>query len=95
MTDDHMTILFRSHFGSSHWAQGFRFLKFPPGSQAFLHEDLDIKCAPISSFAFEHPEDAFLTEHDGVAVPVWIISIAMIAATVFFSAEAGTVHTLV
>merc|ERR550525_2310729 len=36
-------------------------------------------------------EDAFLTETDGVAVSFWIISIAMIAATVFFFAEAGTV----
>merc|ERR1711957_577146 len=45
-----------------------------------------------SAFTVEHPEDAFLTEHDGVAVSFWIISIAMIAATVFFFAEAGTVN---
>merc|ERR1711975_25768 len=38
-----------------------------------------------------HPADAFLTETDGVAISFWIISIAMIAATVFFFAEAGTV----
>merc|ERR1711933_286972 len=30
--------------------------------------------------------------HDGVAISFWIISIAMIAATVFFFAEAGTVR---
>merc|ERR1711959_880586 len=35
--------------------------------------------------------DAFLQPHDGVAISFWIISIAMIAATVFFFAEAGTV----
>merc|ERR1712220_31852 len=34
---------------------------------------------------------AFLTQSDGVAMGFWIISIAMIAATVFFYAEAGTV----
>ena len=49
--------------------------------------------APMSSFTVAHPEAAFLTEHDGVAVSFWIISIAMIAATVFFFAEAGTVNT--
>jgi len=47
--------------------------------------------APMSSFRVDKPEDAFLTEHDGVAVSFWIISIAMIAATVFFFAEAATV----
>jgi len=36
---------------------------------------------------------AFLSPHDGVAISFWIISIAMIAATVFFFAEAGTVHS--
>merc|ERR1711862_277187 len=45
----------------------------------------------MSSFAVTKPEDAFLTEHGGVAVSFWIISIAMIAATVFFFAEASTV----
>merc|ERR1712118_383088 len=48
--------------------------------------------APMSSFAVTKPEDAFLTEHDGTAVSFWIISIAMIAATVFFFAEARSVH---
>jgi len=38
------------------------------------------------------PEDAFLQPNDGVAISFWIISIAMIAATVFFFAEAGTVR---
>merc|ERR1711976_105643 len=33
----------------------------------------------------------FLNEHDFTAVSFWIISIAMIAATVFFFAEAATV----
>merc|ERR1712141_614640 len=47
--------------------------------------------APMSSFQVAKPENAFLTETDGVAVSFWIISIAMIAATVFFFAEAGTV----
>ena len=68
-------------------------LKFAPGSQAFVHQELEIMGAPMSSFTVQHPEDAFLTEHDGVAVSFWIISIAMIAATVFFFAEAGTVNT--
>jgi bacteriorhodopsin len=38
-----------------------------------------------------HPEDAFLQPTDGVAISFWIISIAMIASTAFFFAEAGTV----
>jgi len=38
-----------------------------------------------------NPADAFLQPHDGVAISFWIISIAMIASTVFFFAEAGTV----
>jgi bacteriorhodopsin len=37
------------------------------------------------------PADAFLQPNDGVAISFWIISIAMIAATAFFFAEAGTV----
>jgi len=49
--------------------------------------------APISSFTVAAPEDAFLTETDGVAVSFWIISIAMIAASVFFFSEASTVHS--
>merc|ERR1711963_1362593 len=36
---------------------------------------------------------AFLSESDFTAVSFWIISIAMIAATVFFYAEAATVHS--
>merc|ERR1711959_561339 len=35
--------------------------------------------------------DAFLQPNDGVAISFWIISIAMIASTFFFFAEAGTV----
>merc|ERR1719210_2309276 len=41
----------------------------------------------------ENPADAFLQPSDGVAISYWIISIAMIAATVFFFAEAGTVRS--
>jgi bacteriorhodopsin len=40
-----------------------------------------------------NPADAFLQPNDGVAISFWIISIAMIAATVFFFAEAATVST--
>jgi len=47
--------------------------------------------APMSTHNVENAADAFLTESDGVAVSFWIISIAMIAATVFFFAEASTV----
>merc|ERR1712183_600023 len=47
--------------------------------------------APMSSFSVDAPEKAFLSETDFTAVSFWIISIAMIAATVFFYAEAGTV----
>jgi bacteriorhodopsin len=39
------------------------------------------------------PADAFLQPNDGVAISFWIISIAMIAATAFFFAEAGTVKS--
>merc|ERR1712182_57398 len=46
---------------------------------------------PMSSFKVDEPWKAFLTQSDGVAVSFWIISIAMIAATVFFFAEASTV----
>ena len=48
--------------------------------------------APMSSFNVDAPEKAFLNETDYTAVSFWIISIAMIAATVFFYAEAATVH---
>jgi len=40
----------------------------------------------MSSFTVKDPADAFLSEHDFTAVSFWIISIAMIAATVFFYA---------
>ena len=45
----------------------------------------------MSSFTVDAPEKAFLNEHDYTAVSFWIISIAMLAATVFFYAEAATV----
>merc|ERR1711871_1352846 len=41
--------------------------------------------APVAN-----PADAFLQPSDGVGISFWIISIAMIASTVFFFAEAGT-----
>merc|ERR1711988_1931750 len=48
--------------------------------------------APMSSTApVANPADAFLEPTDGVAISFWIISIAMIGATVFFFAEAATV----
>merc|ERR1719296_470991 len=47
----------------------------------------------MSSFSVNEPEKAFLNEHDYTAVSFWIISIAMIAATVFFYAEAATVSS--
>merc|ERR1711959_164851 len=40
-----------------------------------------------------NPGDAFLQPTDGVAISFWIISIAMIASTFFFFAEAGTVRS--
>jgi len=45
----------------------------------------------MSSFTVTDPAQAFLTETDGVAVSFWIISIAMIACTVFIFAEASAV----
>jgi len=50
--------------------------------------------APMSTTQpVANPADAFLQESDGVGISFWIISIAMIAATVFFFAEAGTVSS--
>merc|ERR1712226_498438 len=50
--------------------------------------------APMSSTRpVAHAEDAFLQTNDGVAISFWIISIAMIASTFFFFAEAGTVQS--
>merc|ERR1719436_1313818 len=49
--------------------------------------------APMSSTQpVANAADAFLQPNDGVAISFWIISIAMIAATVFFFAEASTVR---
>merc|ERR1712196_425280 len=48
--------------------------------------------APMSSTKpVASPGDAFLQPNDGVAISFWIISIAMIASTFFFFAEAQTV----
>merc|ERR1712070_610555 len=48
--------------------------------------------APMStSQPVANPADAFLKPDDGVAISFWIISIAMIASTAFFFAEAATV----
>merc|ERR1719436_115651 len=50
--------------------------------------------APMSSTQpVANAADAFLQPNDGVAVSFWIISIAMIAATVFFFFEARTVSS--
>jgi len=46
-----------------------------------------------STKPLDNPADAFLQPHDGVAISFWIISIAMIAATAFFFAEASTVNS--
>jgi len=46
-----------------------------------------------TSQPLDNPADAFLQPSDGVAISFWIISIAMIAATVFFFAEASTVNS--
>jgi len=46
-----------------------------------------------TSKPLDNPADAFLQPSDGVAISFWIISIAMIAATVFFFAEASTVNS--
>jgi bacteriorhodopsin len=46
-----------------------------------------------STAPLANPADAFLQPDDPVAISFWIISIAMIAATVFFFAEAGTVNS--
>ena len=45
----------------------------------------------MSSFYVDKPEKAFLSENDYTALTFWIISIAMIAATVFFFLEARLV----
>merc|ERR1719455_47523 len=45
----------------------------------------------MSTHNVDEPWKAFLTQSDFPAVTFWIISIAMIASTVFFYAEAGTV----
>merc|ERR1712124_160374 len=50
--------------------------------------------APMSATKpVDNPAAAFLQPDDGVAISFWIISIAMIAATVFFFAEAKTVSS--
>jgi len=41
----------------------------------------------------DNPADAFLQPDDPVGISFWIISIAMIASTVFFFAESGTVNS--
>merc|ERR1712056_67693 len=46
-----------------------------------------------STKPLDKPADAFLQPNDGVAISFWIISIAMIASTAFFFAEAATVHS--
>jgi bacteriorhodopsin len=46
----------------------------------------------MSSFTVDDPAKAFLSQDDFTAVSFWIISIAMIATTVFLFAEAETVR---
>jgi len=41
----------------------------------------------------DNPADAFLQPDDPTGISFWIISIAMIASTVFFFAESGTVNS--
>merc|ERR1712093_284092 len=66
--------------GGSFLAQGFRFrLSGTMGAPMSTTK-------PVAS-----PGDAFLQPNDGVAITFWIISIAMIASTFFFFAEAQTV----
>jgi len=47
----------------------------------------------MSSFTVDDPAKAFLGESDYTAVSFWIISIAMIATTVFIYAEAASVRS--
>ena len=49
--------------------------------------------ASMSTFTVAKSEEAFLSEHDSTAVSFWSIFIAMIAAIVFYYAEAGTVSS--
>merc|ERR1712070_893790 len=60
-------------------------------SLRLLHCNFATMGAPMSSFSVDDPAKAFLNEHDYTAVSFWIISIAMIATTVFLMAEASTV----
>merc|ERR1712187_206178 len=54
----------------------------------------DAMGAPMSTtYPVANPADAFLQPNDGVAISFWIISIAMIAATVFFYFEARSVSS--
>jgi len=46
-----------------------------------------------STAPVKEPQDAFLQQNDPVGISFWIISIAMIASTVFFYAEAATVSS--
>merc|ERR1712193_343325 len=59
-----------------------------------INKNFQAMGAPMSTTRpVANATDAFLAPHDGVAISFWIISIAMIAATVFFFAEAATVHS--
>merc|ERR1712217_435305 len=71
-----------------------RFASFESLSRRDSRLQSAIMGAPMStSKPVENPEEAFLQPSDGVGISFWIISIAMIAATVFFFAEAGTVRS--
>merc|ERR1719198_2237681 len=81
-------LLGRAGFGSR-FAQTLN-LKLSFSAQ--VRRSLAAMGAPMSSTKpVDNPADAFLQPHDGVAISFWIISIAMVAATVFFFAETSTV----
>merc|ERR1712193_202517 len=73
-------------------AQGTDQARLQPKASRKTWDSLAAMGAPMSSSKpLDNPADAFLSPHDGVAISFWIISIAMVAATVFFFAEAATV----
>merc|ERR1719198_719576 len=81
-------LLGRAGFGSR-FAQTLN-LKLSFSAQ--VRRSLAAMGAPMSSTQpVSNPADAFLRPHDGVAISFWIISIAMVAATVFFYAESACV----
>merc|ERR1719198_2543968 len=83
-------LLGRAGFGS----QVAQTLNLKLSFRAQVLRSLAAMGAPMSSTKpVANPADAFLQPHDGVAISFWIISIAMIASTVFFLAESATVSS--